>query len=572
MKNFFFLFFVYFLPMINISFILATLGTMVFIGSFLTMVIATIQVIGNSSKVYSLKEYWSVFQYFSSTERSKMDGTRPETRMIKQLVYPYATFVISALLALAALNNAHQIFLMHELLVFLSGALVLIVFIHFQCWKSPVVMLSLSIRFFSLGCVFLYAFVNWLPWSELLLSGFASIPVIPRIVSIAVGLGTVVLGSTHLFLVGLFALNASWSNFFFLIGPYMLLSSWSVFMHTLLVQCSVMNIVTAFIGLGVLVCMIPFTPLILIGAPTLYLMLYGSVVGFLAILGSMIIMGLAALAIVKNYDRLKTTKWLNIKLDYVIMVQILICIPLLVVAARYYNWSHHPSTLPAVELHQYGHYCGVLKASDGDQILRQAKCLALKGRVLHGMGMVNSIELGDIINNRMNAMARFPKPVQTSLTCLMGEVDPICKDTHDPSCAFSGCHFYSSNLYTLQLNIALSRKDLYVEVESNSDNLLSVVSISVTVHHSDLQNCSLLKLKSGDVISFNATFVSGMGSESLKLGLISLHSAKQNIEYVVTAGENLEEARDEVMNDLWDSLVNVIRFAVNVFCGYLSVN
>ena len=551
---------VYILPLINVGFVLSTLATFVFVGAFLAMVIATLQILANSAKVSSFMEYSSIFRYFSRHGKA-INTNEPEALLIKRSAMPYVTFSIATLLTVFTIGIAHQQIMIYELLVVITGALAFVVFFHFQCWKSPLILITLSTRTLSWMLVILYLLQKWLPIPDFwFFIGWqiVRVPIFPGIY-LDFNLTTLIQVPLQIVLIVYLVRKYSWKNFFFGLGPYFLFVSWWIFCRYLFSHTSMLSLAIFFPGVAAVFILLPILPLLVLVAPLFVMLYYGLSIQFLIALSTLIIVGIISLIVVLNYQRLKEAKWLNIPLEYVFLIQLLLSIPLLVVGTYHYNRIHAPSTLPVVQLDEYDQFCGPhLWSASSNMIQTQLNCLHYKDRVLSGDARIEEVKIGGVLNSYISTLQKFPKSVRTALTCLMGETEPYCGQLKDENtCQFKGCHFDSSNQYLINISTVLSLKN----------NHTFPAQLTALVSHKDIANCSLLKLTRGNLVHFNASLVNGQGSNYLMLQLLSL-KADNGVEYTTVTGENLEETKQAIVSKTFQSFQVTVSFALEILIGY----
>ena len=563
MKQLYILALVYILPLVNIAFVLATLATVVFLAAFLTMFIATFQIIANSTKILWFMEYSTVFRSFSKHGQT-INTTDPESRLFKTNAIPYVSYSIATVLTIFTISLAHWQLVSFELLFIISSIVTMAVFVNFECWKSPYILVTISARLLSWLPVLLYLLTDWLPIPDFLFlygNQLFSIPLLPG-VYFDFNLTTLVQVPAQLFIISYFALQHSWENFFFSFGPYILFVSWWVFSRYLFTHCSLLYLGLIIPFLVSLMFLMPFLPLLILLAPVVALMYFGLTFQFLIAIFIIVIMGIVSLFAILNYRRLKEARWLNIPLQYVFLTQIILSIPLLFIGASYYADVYSPANLPVVSINEFNQYCGPTKWNDTQNMIQtQIDCFHLKGRVLNGHATVKSVKIGDILNDQIVMLNKFPKSVRIALTCLIGETEPMCGNAINSStCKFKGCHFDSSNRYIIKISVVLTHDRI---------NELIDAQLYTTVPHSVIDNCSLLNLRNGDFIDYNATITAGIGSSELTLHLQSLRSLSNNsCSYEEIQEENLEEAKQEFISKTFQSFKRVVTFMLETIFGY----
>ena len=169
-KQFYLLLIAYLLPMLSISFVISTLSTAAFVAAFIAMFVATLQVVLNSEKVFSLMEYSNIFRYFNETGMA-IDTRAPETQLIWHSIGPYVTFLVSLLIVVVTQGLAHPQLILFEPLCIVAAFFAAVVFFQFRCYKSPLILLSISTRLVSWLYTFLLLVTSWIPLPGFLFFG-----------------------------------------------------------------------------------------------------------------------------------------------------------------------------------------------------------------------------------------------------------------------------------------------------------------------------------------------------------------------------------------------------------------
>ena len=94
-KQFSWLIAIYFIPMLTLNFIISTIFSAVFAGALIAMIIATLQVAANSMGAFMQQEFVTIFQYFSTDTRNKIDPTISRSKLINRSMIPYLTFFVA---------------------------------------------------------------------------------------------------------------------------------------------------------------------------------------------------------------------------------------------------------------------------------------------------------------------------------------------------------------------------------------------------------------------------------------------------------------------------------------------
>ena len=236
-KQFYLLLLAYLLPMPNVNFVISTLATLAFVAAFIAMSVATLQVIMNSEKVFSLMEYSNIFCYFSETGMV-IDTKAPETQLFRHSIGPYLTFLVSLLVAVVTLGLAHTQLIFSEILCIIAAIFATAVFFQFQCYKSPLLLLSVSTRLVSWLYVFLLLLTCWVPIPEFLFFAPKQIVTIPLFnnVSFDINLMTLLQFPVQLTIAVYLLYRNSWHNFYTGLGPYFLFICWWVLCRNFLAQ------------------------------------------------------------------------------------------------------------------------------------------------------------------------------------------------------------------------------------------------------------------------------------------------------------------------------------------------
>ena len=554
-KQLYLLLLAYVLPMIDISFILAAVSSIVFAAAFLAMAIATLQIIVNSEKIDSFKEYSTIFKYFS-LPGMQLNTRRLESELIRHSIGPYVTFVVALVFMALSVSLSFQKLLLYELLCIVAGMLSVGVFVHFQIYKSPLVLLSLVPRLLSWMNLFLLLAGSWIPLPEFLFFTAKQIFSVSLFgLSLNINLMTLFALPVQLTLVVYLLIRESWHNFYSGLGPYSLFVSWWVLCRNFLVQSSLTHLIGTLVALTLLLPAMPFIPVLILGSPLIFLFYYGLSKQFLVSLSVVTLLLVLAVATGVNFKQLKTAKWLRIPFENVILIQVVVTLMLSLVAANMYASTHSPSSLPVVSVSEYATYCGPLNWRDGDNMVQtQLNCLHLEGRMLQGHGTVVSVKIGRITNDAEMSLRALPSAVQTTMTCLFGSSVPECGERENmTTCIFSKCHFHKNNIYQFEIkaNMLLS-----------NDSSVSVTLVAAT----HLQTAVVL-LRAGDEIHFNATFVEGMGSDAVALQVSTV--VFEGRSYGKTSGEEEEEkSKQYLMTKLVSSLKSMMFLLLEVLFGY----
>lgn len=513
-KQFYLLLLAYILPMISAQFILSSIATVIFIGAFISMCVGTLQIMLASEKVFSFMEYSSIFQYFSEGDR-KIDTRKPEMLLIKRSILPCVTFGIAYCIALVTFHLSHQSIIPNEVMCALSAFFTLAVFLQFQCYKSTLFIVSSLPRLFSWLYVFLIVFHTTLPIPEFLLyfgSAAVPIPVLPGFV-LRINVLTLIQFPFQCVLITYFLLHNKWHNFYSGLGPYLLFTSWWVLCRHFFALSSPLYLFLGTFGVVLVLAISPFLPVLFLGSPVCVLLYYGLSRQFFVCLGIVVAFVLVLLLVRRFSRRLMETKWLNISFDYLLLIQVLVSIPAVFMGASWFVHFYSPTDVPVVSLAQYSEYCGPQNWVGNNMIQTQLDCMHLRDRVLAASGKVESIKIEQVSNDYELSLKSLPGSIRTALTCLLGQLEPMCGDRSDmETCKreFSGCHFHHSHKYTFAIGLTINLPP------ADGRGML------VTLLASNIFAEAVENLQVGNHLQFNATFASGMGSDDLVLQLVAL--------------------------------------------------
>lgn len=567
LRQFFILLLIYIVPLINIQFMLSALATLAFFICLMGMVVSTLQVIANSSKVKSYEEYSVLFSHFAESKEDK-DAILNNPDFILSSAIPYATYGLTTVLGIFLMGMALEEALFYEILVIIAGAMSLLVFFQFSCWKSPLILLVLSTRLLSWGLVFLYMFSSLVPIPDLFfITGWTlvSIPVFPGI-WIGINITSLIQIPLHIAFVLYYGLRYSWKNLFYGLGPYLMFISWWIFCRSIFTHSSVVSLFI--FGPGVLFCLffLPFLPILIVSAPLIILIYYGFSIQLLISLILLLIVGIASVFLMKYYQYLKEKNALklNININHVLIAQFLMGGIFFIAGTLYYN-SPPPSSFDILSFEEYNNLCGVDMSLSDNLIQNQLDCLHLKGNILSvEIAQIKDVKISEITNSPLTTLSNFPDSVRNTLMCLMGETKPFCgRQAGSKTCIFKGCHFDSKNQYNIRISTMMPS-------EGNSFGITAV--LSVWISHQHLLDSSVLKLKSNQFISFNATLEDGLGTQTLSLKLLSYRLKDGSDEVFDSSKKGLsdDESKGEILDDFWSSVISTAKFVTEILFGYSS--
>ena len=188
----------------------------------------------------------------------------------------------------------------------------------------------------------------------------------------------------------------------------------------------------------------------------------------------------------------------------------------------------------------------------------QLNCLHLQDRTFESQGTVRSVKISKIVNTRAEGLATLPNSLKMTFTCMFGENKPMCGNRENmTTCVKSKCHFQHSYhfVYEIKIDMPLSN---------------GLESISVALTASNKFKTTVLNMTAGMNVRFNATFVSGMGSDELQLETVSLllPDGSSGGPGEVSDEEEWNEAMEGVLWKTLRSLKNALFFLLEVLVGY----
>ena len=560
-KQFYLLLIAYLLPMLSISFVISTLSTAAFVAAFIAMSVATLQVVLNSEKVSSLMEYSNIFRYFNETGMA-IDTRVPETQLIRHSIGPYVTFLVSLLIAVVTQGLAHSQLILVEPLCIVAAFFAAVAFFQFQCYKSPLILLSISTRLISWVYTFLLLVTTWIPLPGLLFFAGKEIIVFPifNSVSFDINLMTLLQFPIQLGITVYLLYKYSWHNFYSGLGPYFLFLCWWVLCRNFLSQSQLFYLFMFTFGVLVFISLVPFLPILIIFSPFLILFYYGVSRLFFVSLSLVVITSVLLLLVLTNFSRLKEAKWLNIRLEYLFLIQILISIPLFLIGSSMYAQWYSPPSLPAVTINEYAEYCGPKNWEHGNMVQTQLNCLHLESRLLHAHGTVRSVKILQVSNDKEASLRALPSSIQTALLCLFGQTEPICGNRDNmTTCVKSGCHFHFSDKFRFEITLDMADD-------------LNMVTIPAFLIASNKFKPLVLKIRSGTKLFFNATFIDGMGSDKLTLQASSLSVEDEMLGGPAEEDDEEETEKMHILTRLVSSLKDVLCFILEILIGYTIPN
>ena len=540
--------------MLTVSFIVSSVFTVIFAIAFCSMILSTLQVMADSEKAFVLAEYSTVFHYFSDSK--PLNPFHTQLQLIRHAIIPYITFLVSLAVAVLSIGLSLQQIMFYELLTVLAAGMSLIVFLQFEMYKSPVVMVTILTRTVSVIYVFLsivstvYTIPDYLLfWGKELVS-FPWFPITHVHLSII----NLVQFPVQLFTVAYLIYKNAWQNFFSGLGPCAIFLCWWLLCRDFLSYCSPYYLVKVGTTALVLLSLSPFFPLIFLLSPLLIGLYYGISEPFFISLSFVTIVSLVIVIFALNFKRLKEAKWLRIPLDYLFMLPFVLCIPVFLLGSSFYASIHNPPLLAIVSIKQYMEYCGPNNWINGNMVQTQLNCVHLQDRVIEGYGNVSSIKILRVINDRKASLSSLPAPIKTTLTCLFGQTEPMCGNRNMSTCVNAGCNFHNNLQYEFEIKMQMVDID-----EANSSITISLLASSKYKEH-------VLNISVGMFLRFNASFVDGMGSDQLTLKTISL--LLPNMKLDEDGDFDPDEVREYLLTNLFISVKNVLFFMIDVVFGY----
>ena len=538
--------------MLTVGFVVNTIASVVFVVAMVVMSLATLEIFLDSEKISSFKEYSSIFDVFSQSSE-KIDTEASEEQFAKRTIGPYIGFSIALPLAIVLLGMAHQQLIFYEVLSIIAAAFAIAIFLEFECYKSPILMISVATRLVGWFYVFSLLVSQWIPIPEFLFLGViqtVSIPIFPGIY-VSVNLITLLQFPVQLVIIARLLVQNTWRNFYSGLGPFALFICWWVLCRNFLSRAKL----TRFFVIIACLILIPFIPLLLMVSPIIAFVYFGFSPGLFIFLLVVIVISLLALSVGSKYSFLKEMKWHNIPLRYVFLVPIVISVPLILIGTNWYSTTHSPSMLPAITMPEYAKYCGPQNHDDGNMILTQLNCLHLKGRTFQGNGTVQSVKMIQISSksSAKSGLKSLPYYIQTALLSMFRDTNSLCSDQENNT----ACLHTERDLQNSSFEIQLKMSDY-----SSSGTL--PISVTLVAHHKFKP--IVMKMKAGTELQFNSTFIDGMGSDKLVLQLTSTLMEEEFYE----DQEDLEEIKKHLLSRLSSSVKEALFFLLEIFLGYTS--
>ena len=558
-KQFYWLLAIYLVPMLTLNFIISTIFSAIFAGALIAMIIATLQVAANSMGAFMQQEFITIFQYYSTDSKNKIDPTKSQSKLISRSMIPYLTFCIAMVVAVLSLGLAHHVPYVNEFLAMLAGFFSIGALLQFEIYSYPLLLASLASRLIAWFYTFLLVISPKIPVPNfffIIAENVVSIPFIGGY-SFTINLMSFIQFPLQLTIVGYLLYTKTWANIFSGLGPYTICVCWFVLCRTFFAASSVEHLIAVgMLGVG-LVGSVPFFPLIFLASPLFFLYYHGISQEFFISLAFVTIISILVVVVAAKFKQIKEAKWLNIPLEYIFLFQIILAIPIVFFGSNLYAKRYDTGTLPIVTLEQYTEYCGPNNWHSGNMVQTQLNCLHLEGRLFESQGTIMSVKISDVVNTRAASLASLPSSLKITLTCVFGESEPMCGNRENmTTCVPSKCHFQHSYLFTYEVKLAMALAD-------GNEN------VSTTLTIANKFRATVLKMTTGMNIRFNATFMGGMGSDALRLQAVSV--LLPDIGGTGSEEADEEEWEEAVEGVLWRaarSLRNALYFVLEVLVGY----
>ena len=548
-KQLYWLLAVYFLPMMTLQVIVSSVSTALFTGAIAFMVLITMQIAINSEKLQTQIEYLSLFQFFNK------EGTQIQPHLRKSDVIHYVTFLVGLAVAIVTLGLSNHSFIYYEALVIVCVVVSFLIVMEFDLYESPLfyffalakmpswVMVGIE-KFCSLVSIPVPSYMMWFRTPQWTLLSFygCSFEISPL---------TIVQVGVHIFLIATQLRGMSWKRFLSELGPLLLFLCWFVLTRYFIVQSSAYHLFLMSVG----ILAFPLTTFSFLVSPFLFWYWYGFFTApFYYSVAAVVISAIFSAFVIFSYKH-KRSWWMSLSLEYVVLGVFVILLGLVLFLSAWYASVFQVSTpLPTVSWQEYTDYCGPQKGDGKNIVQTQINCMHLQGRVVSASGEVRSVKISEAVDNRANSLKLFPYFLQRAITCHLGQYDPMCGDRTDMStCVYNGCHFQHDLMYTFKIELNIPYKRISYKA-----------SLLVSHHHKEF----VMKLTEYMVLDFNATFVEGMGSDSLVLRAIFLDAEG------LDDTQSLEKEREEeihagMLSTFLQSVKNSIAIVLEIFFGYV---
>lgn len=546
-KHFYWFLAVYFVPMMTLQVIVSSVSTALFNGTMLCLLIITVQTAINLEVVQSRIEYLSLFQYFN-----KEKGPIKMPALSKSDTAHYVTFVGGVVVGVVFLGFSHHSFVYYELLAIIAMIVSVMVLLQFDLYESPLLwlyILAKSPSWLVLGVEKMCSLVGYPP--PQLLNWVKEPMTVLQFSELSFDVNVVTVFQVTFHVGVLMVLFAKYKGAFHNLGPHFLFFGWFVLCRHFISSSSATHL--AIVSTAVL--LLPFYTIAFFLSPFYFMYNYGLTPPFYYSLASIAIMGVIAAVVMLTYKH-KREWWMNLSIEYVLLLCMTGCVFLVVFLSGWYASIYQaPGPLPTVSLDEYGEYCSPGNWVGGNSVQTQINCMHLQGRVLHSHADVESVSISSTLNGMADSLRFLPDSFEEALTCHFGESDPMCGDRTDMStCIYTGCHFQYSLTHTFEIELRMPVGD---------------ESIKATMLVSHRYKDFVLKLRTRTSLQFDAVFVEGMGSSHLtlqaqSLGALGLENTR-----------NLDKEKEmEVKKSLWSfflqSIKNSVTIMLEILFGYAA--
>lgn len=513
------------------------------------MVLITLQIAINSEKLQIRTEYLSLFQYFNK-QSAKIEPGLPYLDF-----FHYVNFIVALVLALLSLEFIRMHPAFHSLLFILSFAALVLVTLQYDLHELQLFRIFFIAKMPALFSMVVVKASDYIPFLQVLLG--LHVPFFQILLfhdhSLKVSMITVIQVAFHVYFLVVWLRKMNWDAFYATLGPLNLLFCWFAMLKYFFYKSSP-EYITYLLLFGVAVMFaLPMFPLGFLISPVVFLVYFGFTTPFFYSCGLVVGVSFVFLVLALSWKYLPSY-WINLSLEYVFLLVVAASIPFILYLSAWYTSVYQPPRLPAVSLEEYGTYCGP-RNWNWNSVQTQINCIHLQGRELNSEGTVKSVRISEVVNNRAESLRFLPASLQSGLTCLLGERQPMCGDLADAStCLFNGCHFHSSLKYSFEIKLSLKMDDGY--------------SISTKLIVPDRYRDIVLKLGINSVLKFSATFVDGMGTEQIMLQ--ALHVKVDGVPDKHYEDEKEGEMIQEFIHNFLKSLKKTIIIVLDIFLGLLS--
>lgn len=549
-KQLYWLLAVYFLPMMTVQVIVASVSMALFTGAILFMSLVTMQIVIDSERVQSQVEYFSLFQLFNT----KGDQLHPPVQ--KSDILHYVVFLVGLMVAIVTLGLSNQSFVYYEVLVILSAVISFLVMVQFDLHESSLFWLFILAKSLSWVVVIIEKLCALFTFSpppflnpDTLSDPVFTLPLFDEL-TFEISPLTIVQVTFHVCLLATQLKNLDWKLFFSKLGPHILFFCWFVLCRFFVSHSSAKHLAI----ISTAIALFPFTTFTFLVSPIIFLYRYGLTVPFYFSVVSVIIVSIFSVLAFVSFKYWKSW-WLNRSLEYVLLGVLVLLFGLVLFLSAWYSSIFQLGTPTSpVTVEEYGRYCGPKNWLDGNMVQTQINCMHLRGREFSAHADVESVSISEAVDGMANSIKLFPLFLQRAITCHLGSVAPMCGDHKDMStCVYNGCHFQHTLTYTFEIK-------LKIPIENEGSVKATLI---VSNHHKEF----VLNLKSGMSLQFNAAFVDGMGSDHLTLRALFLDAPG------LDNTQSLEEERKEkIRQNMWSvfhqGVKNGVLVILEIFFGY----